>query len=215
MAAVRHPLLLIFAASFLSALGLRLVEAGEVPWALSRASGLTAFGTLSLATIGGLLVSTKAGDGVISRPFAFEMHQFLSVLSLVLIAVHAGSLLFDGFLGFTPASLLIPFASSYRPLAVALGVVAAWLASITTASYWMRRQIGQKRWRALHYATFIAYLGALWHGIAAGTDTQVTVIYWGYLVSGAAVCALLMLRIVGYSTVPRRRPAPEAGRRAA
>ena len=203
----RQSLLLVLAASFVSGVALRSSDLGTLPWAVSRPSGIAGFVVLSLAMVMGLLVSTKAGDGLFSRPFAFEMHQFLSVVSLVLVAVHADSLLFDGFLRFTSLSLVVPFIAPYHPLAVGLGVIAAWLAAITTASFWMRSRIGQKRWRTLHYVTFAAYIAALWHGITAGTDTQVAPVYWTYIVSVAAVSSLLVVRISGYKPAPKRRPA--------
>lgn len=204
---VRASLLLILSASFLSGLALRAVDLGQVPWALSRAAGLAAFVVISLSLVMGLLISTRAADGVLKRTFVFEMHQFLSVVSLVLIAVHAGSLLFDGFLHFGSLSLVVPFLAPYRPFAVGLGVIAGWLAAITTASFWMRTRIGQKRWRTLHYATFLVYGGSLWHGVAAGTDTQAPAVYWMYIGSAALVSALVVLRIVGYKPAPKRRPA--------
>lgn len=212
-ATTRNSLLLILAASFFSGLALHAMDLGQVPWALSRAAGLAAFAVISLSVVMGLLVSTKAADGFLKRPFVFEMHQFLSVLSLVLVAVHAGSLLFDGFLHFTSVSLVVPFVAPYRPFAVGLGVIAGWLAAITTASFWMRARIGQKRWRTLHYVTFLAYAGALWHGISAGTDTQLPPVYWTYIGSAALVSALMMLRIVGYKPAPKRRPAAVAADR--
>lgn len=193
-----------FLASFLGAFALQGADLGHIPWAVSRASGLAAFAVLSASVIMGLLIRTKASDGMLSRPFVFDMHQFLSVASLVLIGVHAGSLLFDGFLNFTSLGVLVPFVSAYQPVAIGAGIVAAWLCAITTASFWMRSRIGQKRWRTLHYITFLAYAGALWHGIAAGTDTQLPLVYWGYIFSLATVAALTTLRITGYKKVTRR-----------
>jgi predicted ferric reductase len=193
-----------FLASFLGAFALQGADLGHIPWALSRASGLAAFAVLSASVIMGLLISTKASDGMLSRPFVFDMHQFLSVASLVLIGVHAGSLLFDGFLNFTSLGVLVPFVSPYQPVAIGVGIIAAWLCAITTASFWMRSRIGQKRWRTLHYVTFLAYVGGLWHGIAAGTDTQLPLVYWGYIFSLATVSALTVLRVSGYKKVVRR-----------
>lgn len=197
-------LIAFFLASFLGAFALQGADLGHIPWAVSRASGLAAFAVLSVSVIMGLLISTKASDGMLSRPFVFDMHQFLSVASLVLIGLHAGSLLFDGFLHFTSLSLVLPFISPYRPVAVGVGVIAGWLTAITAASFWMRSRIGQKRWRTLHYVTFLAYAGALWHGIAAGTDTQLPLVYWGYIFSLATVTALTVLRVGGYKKVTRR-----------
>ena len=187
-----------FAASLLGGLALGDADLGSIPWAVSRASGLAAFAVLTASVVLGLLMSTKTSDGLLSRPFVFDMHQFLSVASLALIGVHAGSLLFDGFLHFTPLSVVVPFMSPYRPLAVGVGVIAAWLTAIATASFWLRSRIGTKRWRTLHYVTFLAYFASLGHGVTAGTDTTVPLVYWGYVVSAAAVMALTTLRITGY-----------------
>ncbi|PWB49032.1 MAG: hypothetical protein C3F10_00005 [Dehalococcoidia bacterium] len=211
----RGTLIFFFAASFLGAFAFQGADLGPIPWAISRASGLAAFAVLTASVVMGLLISTKASDGVLGRPFVFEMHQFLAVVSLVLIGVHAGSLLFDGFLHFTSLSLVVPFISPYRPLAVGVGVIAGWLVAITTASFWMRSRIGQKRWRTLHYVTFLAYVAGLGHGVFAGTDTQLPVVYWGYILSLATVTALTTLRIAGYKkairrAAPARPPTPAA-----
>lgn len=200
-----RSVLIILAVSIAAGAGVRMLDLGQGPWAVSRASGLAAFAVMTLAMVMGLLVSTKAGDGLFSRPFVFEMHQFLSVVSLTLVAVHAGSLVFDRFLQFGSVDLVVPFVSPYRPLAVGAGVIAGWLAVLASASYWMRGRLGQKRWRTLHYVTFVAYLGALWHGIAAGSDTQLPVVYWGYIGSAALVGSLLAIRVSGYRPTPKRR----------
>jgi predicted ferric reductase len=201
---------LILAASLLGGLALESADLGVLPWALSRASGLAAFAVLSVSTVLGLLISTRMGGGLLSRAFVFNMHQFLAVTSLALVGVHAGSLLFDGWFNFTPVSLLVPFASPYRPVAVAAGVTAGWIAAATTASFWVRSTIGYRRWRALHYATFAAYLAALGHGIFAGTDTGLPVVSWGYIVSAAAVASLTAWRFGVATTRQGRTGAKQA-----
>lgn len=204
---------LFFGASFLAALALQNANLGHLPWYLSRSSGIASFVMLTAAMVMGLLISTKAGDPHLKRPFAFDMHQFLSVLSLTLIGVHAGSLMFDGFLRFSPAQILVPFTSPYEPFWTGLGIIAAWLAATVTASFWMRKRIGQKRWRKLHYATFAAYLLGLGHGFAAGTDSQVPIVFWIYVISAAMVAALLAYRLVAVFDPPPkpvRRPAMAA-----
>lgn len=197
--------LLFFVASFVISLGLGTADLGQIPWYLSRASGIASFVLLSGAVILGLLISTKAADPLVPRALVFDLHQFLSVISLSFIGLHAGSLVFDGFLHFSPLQLLVPFTASYRPLWTGLGVVGAWLTVIVTASFWLRKRIGQRRWRTLHYATFGAYLLALVHGFTAGTDTQLVLVFWTYVLSAAAVAALLSYRIAAPRPVPARR----------
>jgi sulfoxide reductase heme-binding subunit YedZ len=190
---------LFFVASFVISLGLGSANLGHVPWYLSRASGIASFVLLSGSVILGLLISTKAASPLAPRALIFDLHQFLSVLSLSFIGLHAGSLVFDGFLHFSPLELLVPFTAPYRPFWTGLGVIGAWLTVIVTASFWLRKQIGQKRWRTLHYATFGADVLALVHGFTAGTDTQLPFVYWSYVLSAASVAALLSYRI----TAPR------------
>ena len=50
----------------------------------------------------------------------------------------------------SPAALVVPELVAYRPLAVALGVLGAWLFALVTASFWVRKQIGAHLWRQLH-----------------------------------------------------------------
>ena len=195
----------VLGASVFGGLALNAGDPGTLPWMLSRVSGVIAFVLLSASVVFGLLVSTKAADGVLSRPLVFNIHQFLSVLTLTFLGIHAGSLLFDGFLHFGPLSLLVPFASPYKPLWVALGTIAAWTTALVTASFWMRGRIGQKRWRKLHYASFGAYLLSLVHGVTAGTDTTVPLVSFIYLISLALVAGLLTYRIAA-----SRRPTRKA-----
>ncbi len=202
----------VLGASVLGGLALNAGDLGTLPWMLSRVSGVIAFVLLSTSVVFGLLVSTKAADGLLSRPFVFTIHQFLSVLTLTFLGIHAGSLLFDGFLHFGPVSLLVPFTSPYKPLWVALGTFAAWTTALVTASFWMRGRIGQKAWRKLHYVSFGAYLLSLIHGVTAGTDTTVPLVSFIYLISLALVAGLLTYRIAA-SRRPARKPVGAAAKR--
>lgn len=194
----------VFVASVLGGLALNL-GGSTAPWMISRVSGVVSFALLSASVIFGLFLSTKASDGTMPRAFVYSIHQFLSVLTLAFLGVHAGSLLFDGFFNFGPLQLVVPFASQYRPFWVGTGVIAGWLAAIVTASFWMRGQIGQKAWRKLHYASFGAYLLALGHGVFSGTDTTVPLVALTYLISVAWVAGLIAYRI-RLSTRPARQP---------
>jgi predicted ferric reductase len=124
-----------------------------------------------LSTVWGLAVSSKIFDRLLNRPFTFDTHGFLSLLALGFIAIHVVALLFDSYAPFSIVQLLVPFTATYRPLAVALGILALYLALLVTVSFYLRRRIGYKTSRLLHYTSFIAYMGATLHGILAGTDT--------------------------------------------
>jgi predicted ferric reductase len=68
------------------------------------------------------------------------------------------------------AGLLVPFAAPWSPAAVAAGVVAGWAMLAIASSFRLKRWIGQKGWRRLHYLSFGAFVLALGHALVAGTD---------------------------------------------
>ena len=67
----------------------------------------------------------------------------------------------------------VPGVSSYRPWAVAAGIGAAYLAVIIHVSFALRARIGARWWRRVHYGSFAVLVGALAHGITAGSDRVV------------------------------------------
>ena len=70
------------------------------------------------------------------------------------------------------AALVVPGLSPYRPLWTSAGVIAGELMLLVIASFPLRRVIGAKAWRRLHWATYAMFALAAIHGIASGTDTS-------------------------------------------
>jgi predicted ferric reductase len=89
-----------------------------------------------------------------------------------MLGLHMGALLLDPTLHFGLPSVLVPFASAWKPGAVAAGIVAGWLTAMLAVSFRLRRWIGQKGWRRLHYASFAAFVLALGHALTAGSDLK-------------------------------------------
>ena len=146
--------------------------AGTGAWLLARASGYAAFAALALDVIAGLLVSTRAGDRWIARGQLIELHGWLSPLALALVVGHVLALLADRYLRFDVLDVLVPMVSPYRPIAVGLGIVAAYCAVVVHASFGFRRLLGTKAWRRLHYLSLVAFGAAAVHAFMAGTDAS-------------------------------------------
>ena len=141
-----------------------------VAWYVARAAGLVAFGLLTLSVWLGLGMSTRLATRFQKRLFGW--HQTLAWTGLAMLGLHAGALLLDPTIHFGLPSVLVPFASTWKPGAVAAGIVAGWLTLMLAASFRLRRWIGQKGWRRLHYASFAAFVLALGHALTAGSDLQ-------------------------------------------
>lgn len=177
--------------------------AGSAAWLTSRAAGVTAFLALSLDVAFGLFVSTGIADAAIPRARSVETHRFLSTVALGATAAHVLALLFDGFVRLDALDVLVPFFSTYRPIAVGVGGIAAYLLVLVHLSFSWRARLGAKVWRAFHYASFAVYVGVLVHGLAAGSDAgALASVYVG---SGTIVGALLLYRVALFGRRPTAR----------
>ena len=168
----------------------------KTPWYFSRSAGTVAYLLLAGSTIWGLLLSSKIIKETVPAALALAMHNILSWLAIVLTGFHALALLFDNYYTYTLADLTFPFIGPYKPGWVGLGIIGLYLMFTTSISFSFRKQIGQKRWRSLHYLTYVAFLFATIHGAMAGTDSVnpgLKAIYWG---SGILVLFLTNYRIL-------------------
>jgi hypothetical protein len=172
------------------------LQPGLLAWYTARIMGFAAYLVVAGSVLYGLLLSTKILDAIAHRPVSFALHKDMSIAGLLLGAVHGVVLLADQSFAFTPRAILVPFASPYAPVWVGIGQLSFYGLAIVTASFDVRRQIGQRAWRLLHYLTFGVFLGATGHGIMAGSDSGTAWAFWIYLVPGAAAVFLLVYRIV-------------------
>jgi predicted ferric reductase len=166
-----------------------------LPWVFERLFAFLAYGAMTGSVIYGLLLSTKILDAIAHRPISFALHQDLASIGLGLAAVHGTLLALDSSVPFSLAQIAVPGLAPYAPLAVAVGQVSLYLTAVVVGSFYLRRRIGQRAWRALHYFTFLAFVGATVHGIAAGTDSATPGAWWLYVGSTTAVVFLLTYRV--------------------
>lgn len=167
---------------------------GHVYWQASRAAGLTAYAALTAEVLLGLFLSTSLADRWIARARTLEIHRWLSVTALAFTAGHALALLGDRFIRFDALDVLVPFVAPHRTVAVGLGILAAYSAAAVHASFALRPRIGQRAWRALHFLSFAAFLGATAHGLLAGTDSGLPWIRGAYAASASLVLWLVLYR---------------------
>ena len=163
---------------------------GTGPWFVSRATGFAAYIALALDVIVGLLVSTRAGDRWLARGTSIDLHGWLSPVALGLVLGHALVLVADSYIRFDALAVLVPFASPYRPVAVGLGVIAGYLALVVHASFGLRRRLGAKTWRRLHYLSFVAFVAAALHALLAGSDSSRP---WAVALYGTPLAIVLAL----------------------
>jgi DMSO/TMAO reductase YedYZ heme-binding membrane subunit len=168
----------------------------KTPWHLSRSAGTVAYLLLLGSTVWGLLLSSKIVKEAVPAALSLTMHNVLSWMALAFTGLHALVLMFDSYYTYRLADLTIPFIGPYRPGWVGLGIIGFYLMLLVTLSFHFRRQLGQKRWRALHYVSFVVFILATVHGITAGTDSSTLGMQIIYLGSGLLVFFLTNYRLL-------------------
>jgi predicted ferric reductase len=180
--------------------GLSFSTSGDTPkvfWYLSRGSAIAAYWVLWLAMAMGIIITNKMAQIWPGIPPAYEVHQYTSLFGMALALFHAFILTGDHYIHYTVAQVLLPFASqNYRPTWVGLGQTAFYIWALVNLSFYVRKRIGKKAWRWIHFASYASFLGALVHGIYSGTDTTSTLIQALYWISGAALLFLTVYRML-------------------
>ena len=166
-------------------------------WYLSRASAMVAYGLLWLSMALGLIITNKLARVWPGGPLAFDLHQFASLIGLAFALFHALILMGDKYINYDLAQVLVPFNSSgYKPVWVGLGQIGFYLLAIVGLSFYVRKRLGNRSWRLIHYFSFLTFALALLHGIFAGTDSAVVAIQIFYWATGASLIFLLVYRIL-------------------
>ena len=166
-----------------------------VTWDVARAGGFTAFGLLTLSVAIGLALSLHLQSPHWPRIINSELHNFLTLLALIFTGVHILAVWVDPFTRFSWNEAFLPFASHYRTVWMALGIVAFYIGIAIGISTLLRPRIGYKVWRALHTLTLLLFGLVVVHGIATGSDTRTS---WGaamYASSVVLVGTLLWMRL--------------------
>ena len=140
-------------------------------WILARASGFTAYGLVTASVLAGLVLKARPFGRGLKAATVTDVHRFLALLGFGAIAVHGVMLVLDSTVQISLKALVVPGLIPYRPLWTSVGVVTAEVMLLVYASFSLRKWIGTKNWRRLHWATYGVFAAASVHGLASGTDS--------------------------------------------
>lgn len=163
----------------------------QVWWYLTRASGIVAWLMLTASVLWGVMLSAKDLPGRRRPAWLLDLHRWLGALTLGFIGLHVTALVADSYVHFGAADVLVPFASSWRPAAVALGIVSGWLLVTVQVTSLAMRRLPRKVWHAIHLSSYATFWLATVHAALAGSDRANLL----YQVTGA----LAILAVAGAS----------------
>ncbi len=182
----------------------------QIWWFLSRASGTVAWFLLTTSVLLGILLPAKMFPS--QRPaWITDLHRWVGGLTVTFLTLHLTGLAIDSYVDFGWTEILVPFASEWKQIPVALGVVAFWLMVMVQASSLIMKRLSRTLWRRLHLLSYPTFALTSLHGTLAGTDAS----NWIYAVSSiAAVIAVVFaasFRILAgrRKTTPRAKSSPK------
>lgn len=173
----------------------------QVWWHLSRSSGIVALVLLVLSLVWGVLLATRVLRPHASPAWLLELHKWFSGCAVVMTGLHLFGLAMDGHVDFGPAELFVPGTSTYRPFAVAVGIVSFYVMIAIQATSYLRRWLSRRTWRGVHMLSYLLVWGSAVHAGMAGSDVGHRLYQALAAVLAAGAVGATALRLVS----PRRR----------
>ncbi|TXN30013.1 2Fe-2S iron-sulfur cluster-binding protein [Lacisediminihabitans profunda] len=167
-------------------------------WYITRASAIIAWALMTLSVVWGTLLSTRVLRKVDNPSWLQDLHRYLGGTAIVMVVAHMVSLMLDGWLHFSAAAVLVPFATDYRALPVAIGILAFYLLLAVQGSSLLMRLLPRRFWKGVHYASYLVVVLVSFHAGLTGTDVGAL---WYRVVAisiiGLSVIAVLVRVIAG------------------
>jgi DMSO/TMAO reductase YedYZ heme-binding membrane subunit len=173
-------------------------------WYLARASGYVAWVLVTASVLTGLVFATRFTNRRATPAWVLDLHRFVGGTAVVFTFLHLGGLVADRYVHFRIAELLVPFASSWKPAPVALGVVALYLLLAVEVTSLLVRRLPRRVWRAVHLTSYGLFWVATFHLLTAGTDAGNPVSRVGAALAMASVLFLTLVRVLADRPVRAR-----------
>ena len=156
-------------------------------WYVNRGTGAMTMLLLTASVVLGIGTTVRWKSTFWPRYINVGLHRNVSLMFVCFLIIHIAAAILDPFAKLGLNDALIPFTSSYRPFWLGLGVVAAEVSAAVLLTTAIRRFIGYRTWRVIHWFSYASWPMALLHGLGTGSDVHAAWFQW---VEGACVLAV-------------------------
>jgi sulfoxide reductase heme-binding subunit YedZ len=169
-------------------------------WYTTRATGIVALVLLTGTMVLGILTAGRAKSRSWPAFAQAELHKRVSILAMVFLAFHVLTAVLDTYVSVGWTSIVVPFASSYRPLWTGLGTVAVDLMLAVIISSALRQRISARTWRGIHWVAYGSWPVAMAHSLGEGTDAAKL-----WMDALAALCTIAVVAALAWRIADHRR----------
>jgi len=174
----------------------------------SAATGVISMALLTAVVVLGVLVNRQGRLPGLPRFAGLSLHRYLSLLAIGFLTLHILTAIAAPLAGIGLAAAVIPFTSAREPVWLGLGAVSFDLMIALIVTSLLRRHIGRRSWRAVHWLAYLCWPAALAHSVGTGPGMRS-----GRLLDLAVGCAAAVAAAAGWRLAGTWRGGP-AGRRA-
>jgi len=161
-------------------------------WYLTRGAGVVALVLLTVSVLLGLVTWSRWRNVDWPRYITAGLHRNVALLAVSFVALHVLTSVVDGYAPIRLVDAVVPFVSQYRPLWLGLGALAFDLLLALIVTSLLRRRLGWRAWRAVHWLTYGCFGVAVVHGLGTGSDPHSL---WFVALTAACVAAVLAAAI--------------------
>lgn len=160
----------------------------EAFWALGRGSGVVLLALLTVSVLLGILTRSGRPLGALPRFGVTLVHRNLALLSVIFLIIHVVSLMLDPYAQLRLVDAVVPFVGRQAPFWLGLGTLGSDLMIAVTLTALVRRWIGQRVFKAVHWGSYALWPVAFAHSIGQGSDAGAL-----WFTAGALLAAALVL----------------------
>jgi predicted ferric reductase len=161
----------------------------QILWFASRGSGIVSLLLSTAIVCLGFLIVVRWSHPTWPRFLTAELHRRLALLSVIFLGLHIVTAITDPFTSLGLVAAIVPLASSYRPVAVAFGVISLDLTIAVIVTSLLRERIGHRLWRAVHWLAYGSWPLAVAHSLLAGSDAFAP---WMLAITGLCIAAVIV-----------------------
>jgi sulfoxide reductase heme-binding subunit YedZ len=158
-------------------------------WYVDRSAGEVTLLLMSAVAILGIVRAALPTRS----PFIVEgLHVNLALLTVAFGGLHILASILDPYAGLGPLDALVPFVSAYRGTWLGLGVISGYVYGFSILVSWPVRRFPRRTWVWLHRTLYVAWVLALVHALATGSDTTSKLFLFLNVVAVAGVLVVFL-----------------------
>jgi len=138
----------------------------------SAATGVISMTLLTGVVVLGILVNRRGRLPGLPRFAGLHLHRYLALLAVAFLALHILTAVAVPFAGIGLAAAVVPFAAARDSFWIGLGAVSFDLVVALVVTSLLRRHVGWRAWRAVHWLAYLCWPVALAHSVGIGAGMR-------------------------------------------